>query len=142
MRNIRKGRGALPSNENKMSDGGRGRASLGVEVWKSSQKWSVQRSAVRSIAWLGLFRVAKFLLQACPTVVHQAFRLAKLLLQSPLSDGREREVSIIQFLRRVWQTKENPKSVETFLLEPSFQCIGTPEGFDSAERVEDSFVSR
>jgi hypothetical protein len=39
-------------NENKMSDGGRGRASLGVEVWKSSQKWSIQRSAVRSIAWL------------------------------------------------------------------------------------------
>ena len=28
---------AIPSNENKMSDGGRGRASLGVEVWKSSQ---------------------------------------------------------------------------------------------------------
>ena len=25
-------------NENKMSDGGRGRASLGVEMWKSSQK--------------------------------------------------------------------------------------------------------
>src|SRR4051794_26677783 len=44
-------------NENKMSDGGRWRASLGVEVWKSSQKWSVQRSAVRSIAWLGLFRL-------------------------------------------------------------------------------------
>jgi len=43
----------LPSNENKMSDGGRGRASLGVEGWKSSQKWDVQRSAVRSIAWLG-----------------------------------------------------------------------------------------
>ena len=39
-----------------MSDGGRERASLGVEVWKSSQKWSVQRSAVRSIAWLGLWR--------------------------------------------------------------------------------------
>jgi len=38
------------SNENKMSDGGRNRASLGVGVWKSSQKWSVQRSAVRSIA--------------------------------------------------------------------------------------------
>jgi hypothetical protein len=35
-----------------MSDGGRGRASLGVKVWKSSQKWSVQRSAVRSIVWL------------------------------------------------------------------------------------------
>jgi hypothetical protein len=35
-----------------MSDGGRDRASLGVEVWKSSQKWSLQRSAVRSIAWL------------------------------------------------------------------------------------------
>ncbi len=42
------------SNENKMSDGGRGRASLGVKVWKSSQKWSVRRSAVRSIVWLGL----------------------------------------------------------------------------------------
>src|SRR6266478_6432623 len=39
-------------NETKMSDGGRERASLGVEVWKSFQKWSVQRSAVRSIAWL------------------------------------------------------------------------------------------
>src|SRR5947207_14203922 len=46
----------MTSNENKMSDGGRGRASLGVEVWKPSQKWSVQRSAVRSIAWLGLLR--------------------------------------------------------------------------------------
>jgi len=32
------------SNENKMSDGGRNRASIGVGVWKSSQKWSVQRS--------------------------------------------------------------------------------------------------
>jgi hypothetical protein len=42
----------MRSNENKMSDGGRGRALLGVEVWKSSQKWIVQRSAVRSIAWL------------------------------------------------------------------------------------------
>jgi hypothetical protein len=41
------------SNENKMSDDGRERALLGVGVWKSSQKWSVQRSAVRSIAWLG-----------------------------------------------------------------------------------------
>ena len=40
-------------NENKMSDGGRVRASLGVEVWKSSQKWNAQRSVVRSIAWLG-----------------------------------------------------------------------------------------
>jgi len=42
-------------NETKMSDGGRERASLGVEVWKSFQKWNVQRSAVRSIAWLDLF---------------------------------------------------------------------------------------
>jgi hypothetical protein len=37
-----------------MSDGGRGRASVVVEGWKSSQKWSVHWSAVRSIAWLGL----------------------------------------------------------------------------------------
>ncbi len=42
------------SNENKMSDGGRGRASPPIGVWKSSQKWNAQRSAVRSIAWLGL----------------------------------------------------------------------------------------
>ncbi len=42
----------MSSNENKMSDGGRNRASIGVEVWKSSQKWSAQRSVVRSIAWL------------------------------------------------------------------------------------------
>ena len=41
-------------NENKMSDGGRGGASLGVEGWKSSQEWSARRSAVRSIAWLGV----------------------------------------------------------------------------------------
>jgi hypothetical protein len=40
-------------NENKMSDGGRGRVSIGVEVWNSSQKWSARRSAVRSIVWLG-----------------------------------------------------------------------------------------
>src|SRR5437867_9400518 len=40
--------------KHKMSDGGRGRALLGVKVRKSSQKWSVRRSAVRSIAWLGL----------------------------------------------------------------------------------------
>src|SRR4051812_16546673 len=31
---------ALPSNENKMSDGGRERASLGAEVWKSSEMWT------------------------------------------------------------------------------------------------------
>ena len=36
-----------------MSDGGRGRVSIGAEVWKSSQKVNAQRSAVRSIAWLG-----------------------------------------------------------------------------------------
>ena len=46
--------GIMLSNENKTSDGGRGRASLGLKVWKSSQKWRVQRSAVRSIEWLGL----------------------------------------------------------------------------------------
>src|SRR5215212_1156856 len=39
-----------------MSDGGRERASLGLNVWKSSQKWGAQRSAVRSIAWLGAWR--------------------------------------------------------------------------------------
>jgi hypothetical protein len=39
-----------------MSDGGRERATIVVEVWKSSQMWSAQRSAVRSIAWLGLER--------------------------------------------------------------------------------------
>ena len=42
-----------PSNENKMSDGGRDRASLGVKMWKSSQNVDAERSAVRSIAWLG-----------------------------------------------------------------------------------------
>jgi len=42
-------------NENKMSDGGRVRASFGVQVWRSSQKSSVRRSVVRSIAWLDPF---------------------------------------------------------------------------------------
>jgi hypothetical protein len=37
-----------------MSDGERDRASRGVEARKSSQKWSAQRSTVRSIAWLDL----------------------------------------------------------------------------------------
>ena len=36
-----------------MSDGGRGRVSLAVKMSYPPQKWSVQRSAVRSIAWLG-----------------------------------------------------------------------------------------
>ncbi len=43
-----------------MSDGGRGRASLGVERWKSSQNVERQRSAVRSIAWLGPVRFDSF----------------------------------------------------------------------------------
>ena len=42
-----------------MSDGGRERASLGGKVWKSSQKWSVRRSAVRSIAWLDVLCAVK-----------------------------------------------------------------------------------
>ena len=41
-----------------MSDGGRERASLGMNGWKSSQKWRVQRSAVRSIAWLDAFNLS------------------------------------------------------------------------------------
>jgi hypothetical protein len=40
------------SNENKMSDGGRDRASLEVKMWKSSQNVDPERSGVRSIAWL------------------------------------------------------------------------------------------
>jgi hypothetical protein len=39
-----------------MSDGGRGRVSLGVEMWKSSQNVDAERSGVRSIAWLGVRR--------------------------------------------------------------------------------------
>jgi hypothetical protein len=47
---------AIPSNENKMSDGGRERALLGMKVWKSYQMWSAQRSSVRAIAWLDGWR--------------------------------------------------------------------------------------
>src|SRR5437868_5693595 len=50
-----------------MSDGGRGRASLGVEVRNSSQKWSAQRSAVRSIAWLGLLYQSRQILSNTPS---------------------------------------------------------------------------
>ena len=59
-------------NENKMSDGGRERGLLGVEGWKSFQKWSVQRSAVRSIAWLGLtslYRVLDYLDRSCNATI-------------------------------------------------------------------------
>jgi hypothetical protein len=61
---------AQPSNENKMSDGGRRRASLAVKVWKSSQKWSVQRSAVRSIAWLGVGRCNRKAILSKPEYKH------------------------------------------------------------------------
>src|SRR4051812_17580835 len=55
---------ASRSNETKMSDGGRERTSIGVEVWRSSQEWGAQRSAVRSIASLGLWRfIRNFLLR-------------------------------------------------------------------------------
>jgi hypothetical protein len=37
-----------------MSDDGRDRASLALEVWKSSQNVGAERSGVRSIAWLDL----------------------------------------------------------------------------------------
>jgi hypothetical protein len=50
---------ALTSNENKMSDGGRERASLGVNVWKSSQNVDAERSVVRSIAWLDVALATK-----------------------------------------------------------------------------------
>jgi len=36
-----------------MSDGGRERVSLGLKMWKSSQNVDAERSAVRSVAWLG-----------------------------------------------------------------------------------------
>lgn len=36
-----------------MSDGGRGRVSIAIEMLKSFQDWSARRSAVRSIAGLG-----------------------------------------------------------------------------------------
>ena len=42
----------LDHNENKMSDSGPERPLLKVEMWKSSEKRSVRRPAVRSIAWL------------------------------------------------------------------------------------------
>ena len=66
----------ISPNENKMSDGGRDRASLGVGVWRSSQKWRVRRSDVRSIAWLGLtcsIRVEAILYAKC-TSLRNVFR--------------------------------------------------------------------
>src|SRR5262245_46529573 len=56
------------SNENKMSDGGRGSALLGMKVWESYQKWSARRSAVRSIAWLSLGR-ASLMVKVSPELI-------------------------------------------------------------------------
>jgi len=42
------------SNENKMSDGGRDRHRSEWKCGSHLKKWSAQRSAVRSVAWLGL----------------------------------------------------------------------------------------
>ena len=51
----------MTPNENKMSDGGRERASPGVKVWKSSQSVDAARFAVRSIAWLGLLLLTELM---------------------------------------------------------------------------------
>jgi len=66
-----------------MSDGGQERALLGVGVLKSYQKWSVRRSAVRSIAWLGLFAL-KMLLQKLSDKI--AFFGAVWVLYHPICD--------------------------------------------------------
>src|SRR5437773_11711251 len=62
-----------------MSDGGRGRASPGVKGWKSSQKWSVRRSAVRSIAWLDLNVLIRFLVRNEVAIRYGTYHLLQLL---------------------------------------------------------------
>ena len=63
-----------------MSDGGRGRASLEVEMWKSSQSVDSERSGVRSIAWLGLWGLLKHksLKGAVPRIVSVSEKLQTL----------------------------------------------------------------
>src|SRR5437773_2554792 len=82
------------SNENKMSDGGRGRVSRGVKMSKSSQKWSVRQSAVRSIAWLGLFTDSSEIFNDCESkqhilfcVVHRGLEVG--CMHCPISDVPE-----------------------------------------------------
>ena len=68
-----------------MSDGGLDRASLGVEVWKSSQMLIAPRSAVRSIAWLDRlsWRLRDFqLLDAIPRQRESQIRFNVLMAQS------------------------------------------------------------
>src|SRR5437016_12241929 len=86
-------------NANKMSDGARGRASLGVKVWRSSQKWSVQRSTVRSIAWLGLFTDSPEIFNDCKSkqhilfcVVHRGLEVR--CMHCPISDVPEDRKSV------------------------------------------------
>ena len=66
-----------------MSDGGRGCASFGAGVWKSSQKWSVQRSVVRSIALLGLATIRKRRQQHCHDELIHVVRVTRALVCRP-----------------------------------------------------------
>src|SRR5689334_21530569 len=59
-----------PSNENKMSDGGRERSSLGVEVWKSSYERDAERSDVRSIAWFDVLLLRSLTMRPPLNVIH------------------------------------------------------------------------
>src|SRR5256885_1211685 len=81
------------SNENKMSDGGRGRAFV-VEMWKSSQMSSGQRSVVRSIAWLDLsWNLA---------AVEHGKRLINVLLFSKMHEsGRRGQLKLFCLLLRI-----------------------------------------
>ena len=83
-----------------MSDGGRERASIGVERWKSSQKWIAERSAVRCIARLGRLP-ANTIIEGYANTTGYGTTTFRCGLKSPFLDrrnGMRAEKRVIGFL--------------------------------------------
>ena len=121
-----------------MSDGGRERASLGAEVWKSSQKWSVQRSAVRSIAWLDVWPATEQL----PSPVCSSEDIDERTDQRPLQSSDEDGADSMQFHRTNDEQKRG-RQIEQKNRHPDHATFnaaaGDPQNVDQRDkrRVED-----
>jgi hypothetical protein len=130
-----------------MSDGGRRRASLGVEVWKSSQNWSAQPRTfgVCSIGWLGrrllLLNVFRWTAQARRTALPRQLRVKRPVVCTLLGPGVHRQFEPGGLVERgrgnghEWPLVRGPKQAGTAFtaeaapvvlrgLEPSQSALG------------------
>src|SRR5206468_3244801 len=84
--------------ETKMSDGGRDCPSLGGGVLKSSQKRSVRRSAVRSIAWLDLNVLIRFLVRNEVAIRYGTYHFLQLLTRPSFVITPFREQDVLEVI--------------------------------------------